>query len=388
MSRTKRLVSLILILLIIVLNLAVGAVGGILGIAAITNNSNLRNLLGLEGETVIPTSRTDKVILEESSAIITAAKKVSPSVVSIVTDRQVVDLFGNILGQQTGGGTGFIITNDGLILTNKHVVSEDTSYKVVLQDGTTYDAEVKSIDPFFDLAVVKINAKNLPVVELGNSDKLEIGQWVIAVGNALGEFQNTVTTGVISAKEREIEASSGSFGQTETLSGLIQTDAAINPGNSGGPLVNLAGQVVGINTAIASNNGGSIGIGFAIPIDSAKSAIESVRKSGRIVRPMLGVRYRPINKAFARRNQLPVEYGALIIQGSNTLELAVIPGSPADKAGIVENDILLEIGGEKITESNPLPKLISQYQVGDKVNLKYLHDGSEKIVEVTLAEVK
>lgn len=388
MSKTRKLASLILLIIIVVLNLVVGAVGGILGIVYLNENSSLRGLLGLGGLPTISTSRTDKVILEESSAVIEAAEKVSPSVVSIVTERQVVDFFGNVLGQETGGGTGFIITNDGLILTNKHVIEQEGSYKVILPDGTIYDAQIKSIDPFFDLAVVKIDAKDLPVVELGDSDKLAIGQWVIAVGNALAEFQNTVTVGVISAKEREVEAGTGSFGASEKLTGLLQTDAAINPGNSGGPLVNLAGQVVGINTAIASTSGGSIGIGFAIPINSAKSAIESVRKTGRIIRPMIGVRYRPIDKVFAKRNNLPVDYGALITRGSNQLDLAVIPGSPANKAGIVENDIILEINGEKITEKDPLPKLISQYQVGEKIKLKILHSGEEKTVEVTLEEIK
>lgn len=387
MSRSKKILSLALLLIIILLNLSVGAVGGVFGMILLNENSNLRQSLGLTGSTSIPTTRTERIILEESSSVIEASKKVSPSVVSIVTERQVVDFFGNVLGQEKGGGTGFIITNDGLILTNKHVVSEDTSYKVVLTDGTTYDAEVKSIDPFFDLAVVKIEAKDLPVVELGDSDKLEIGQWVIAVGNALAEFQNTVTVGVISAKERDLTAG-GTAGASEQLSGLLQTDAAINPGNSGGPLVNLAGQVVGINTAIASNTGGSIGLGFAIPISSAKSAIESVRKTGRIVRPMLGVRYRPIDKVFAKRNNLPVDHGVLITKGTNPLDLAVIPGSPADKAGIQENDIILEINGQGITEEESLPELISQYQVGQSVEVKLLKQGEEKIVSAILAEIK
>lgn len=388
MSKSKKIVSLILLAIIIVLNLAVGAVGGVLGVVAVSENSNLRQMLGFDANAVIPTTRTDKVILEESSAVINASKKVGPSVVSIVSSTQITNFFGQVIGEQTGGGTGFIITNDGLILTNKHVVQDGSKYKVVLQDGTQYDAEVKSLDPFLDLAVVKIEAKNLPVVDLGDSDKLSIGQWVIAVGNALGEFQNSVTVGVVSAKERSIEAASGNFGQTEKISGLLQTDAAINPGNSGGPLVNLSGQVVGINTAIASTSGGSIGIGFAIPINSAKSAIESVRKNGKIVRPMLGVRYLLINKDVAKANNLSVEYGALITRGNSMSDLAVIPGGPADKAGIIENDIILEVEGNKVTETNSLPKLVSQYQVGEKISVKILHKGEEKTIEVVLDEIK
>ena len=388
MSKSKKIASLILLVVIIVLNLAVGALGGVLGVVAVSENSSLREMLGFKSDAVIPTTRTDKVVLEESSAVIDASKKVGPSVVSIVSSTQITNFFGQVIGQQTGGGTGFIITNDGLILTNKHVVQDGGKYKVVLQDGTQYDAEVKSLDPFLDLAVVKIEAKNLPVVDLGDSNKLSIGQWVIAVGNALGEFQNSVTVGVVSAKERSIEAASGNFGQTEKISGLLQTDAAINPGNSGGPLVNLSGQVIGINTAIASTSGGSIGIGFAIPINSAKSAIESVRKNGKIVRPMLGVRYLPINKDVAKANSLSVEYGALITRGNSMSDLAVIPGGPADKAGIVENDIILQIEGDKVTETNSLPKLVSQYQVGEKISVKILHKGEEKTIEVTLDEIK
>jgi len=388
MSKSKKIASLILLVVIIVLNLAVGALGGVLGVVAVSENSSLREMLGFKSDAVIPTTRTDKVVLEESSAVIDASKKVGPSVVSIVSSTQITNFFGQVIGEETGGGTGFIITNDGLILTNKHVVQDGGKYKVVLQDGTQYDAEVKSLDPFLDLAVVKIEAKNLPVVDLGDSNKLSIGQWVIAVGNALGEFQNSVTVGVVSAKERSIEAASGNFGQTEKISGLLQTDAAINPGNSGGPLVNLSGQVIGINTAIASTSGGSIGIGFAIPINSAKSAIESVRKNGKIVRPMLGVRYLPINKDVAKANSLSVEYGALITRGNSMSDLAVIPGGPADKAGIVENDIILQIEGDKVTETNSLPKLVSQYQVGEKISVKILHKGEEKTIEVTLDEIK
>ena len=388
MSKSKKIASLILLVVIIVLNLAVGALGGVLGVVAVSENSSLREMLGFKSDAVIPTTRTDKVVLEESSAVIDASKKVGPSVVSIVSSTQITNFFGQVIGEETGGGTGFIITNDGLILTNKHVVQDGGKYKVVLQDGTQYDAEVKSLDPFLDLAVVKIEAKNLPVVDLGDSNKLSIGQWVIAVGNALGEFQNSVTVGVVSAKERSIEAASGNFGQTEKISGLLQTDAAINPGNSGGPLVNLSGQVIGINTAIASTSGGSIGIGFAIPINSAKSAIESVRKNGKIVRPMLGVRYLPINKDVAKANSLSVEYGALITRGNSMSDLAVIPGGPADKTGIVENDIILQIEGDKVTETNSLPKLVSQYQVGEKISVKILHKGEEKTIEVTLDEIK
>jgi serine protease Do len=225
-------------------------------------------------------------------------------------------------------------------------------------------------------------------VDIGDSDNLQVGQYVIAIGNALGEYSNSVTTGVISAKQRSIQAGSENSQSQESLSGLIQTDAAINPGNSGGPLVNLAGQVVGINTAIASTTGGSIGVGFAIPINSVKAAIDSVRKTGEIVRPYMGVRYQPVTNALQQLNNLPVNYGALIQRGSDPSEVAVISGSPADKAGLQENDIILEINGDRINENNSLSDLLSKYQVGDTVTLKVYHKGSNIEVKVTLGKLQ
>ncbi|PIR27512.1 hypothetical protein COV40_00470 [Candidatus Berkelbacteria bacterium CG11_big_fil_rev_8_21_14_0_20_42_15] len=323
--------------------------------------------------------------MEESSAIIDSVKKVSPAVVSVVSKSQVQNIFGDVYTQQ-GGGTGFIITSDGLILTNKHVVSDaNATYTVILADGKNYDAKVQSLDPLDDIAVVKIDARNLPVVELGDSDQLTVGQWVVAVGNALGKYQNTVTVGVISAKERKVEASDPSGGDTESLQGLLQTDAAVNPGNSGGPLVNLVGQVVGINTAVASN---AQGISFAIPINLAKKAIDSIKKTGKIIRPYLGIRYLPITPDLAKANNLKYDYGVLVIRGNGIGQVAVVSGSPADKAGIAENDIILGINGERIDENNSLSSLIQKYNVGDTVTLKIFHKDEEKDAKVTLQEIK
>jgi serine protease Do len=344
--------------LAILVVLMVGGAGGVVGFIGLINSDaswakETRSLLKLDDLAELRVPVKQDIRLEESSAVIDAAKKVSPAVVSVTANATVTDFFtGATSDQEVGGGTGFIITSDGLIVTNKHVISRQANYKVVLSDGRIFDATIKATDPLNDLAVIKIDAKDLPVVDLGSSDALQIGQYVIAVGNALGEFKNSVTLGVVSAKDRMLD-NVGTGSQTETLTDLIQTDAAINPGNSGGPLVNMAGQVVGINTAIASNSGGSIGLGFAISIDSVKSVIESVRKTGEIVRPYMGVRYVPVTKAIQQANSLSVDYGVLISRGTGSvLELAVIPGSPADKAGIIENDILLSMA-RRLTHQTP-----------------------------------
>lgn len=372
-----------LITAVVVLNLVVSIAGGITGYAILADSDSswartLRQKLNITEDSPLAIATRKNVRLEESSAFIEAAQKVSPAVVSVTASQQVSDFFGRVSTQEIGGGTGFILTADGLIVTNKHVVEQPASYKVVLNDGRIFDATVQAIDPYNDLAVIKIDAKDLPTVELGSSDALQTGQYVLAVGNALGEFQNSVSLGVVSAKDRQVTVGS------EQLSDLIQTDAAINPGNSGGPLVNSEGQVVGINTVIASASGGSIGVGFAIAIDSVKTVIDSVRKTGEIIRPYLGIRYVAVTKALQQLNNLTVDYGILVTRGSTPGELAVIPGSPADKAGLLENDIILEVNGERIDENNQLTKRMQKYQVGQEVTLKIQRKGAEQEVKVTL----
>lgn len=363
------------------LALIMGVAGGVGGVVLLSENSQWREKLGLE-DIAINTIKTEKLKLEESSAITDTVKKVSPAVVSISMSKNVTDIFGKSY-QSNGAGTGFIITNDGLIVTNKHVASDkNAKYTVFTHDGKDYDAEVIATDPFNDFAVLKIDATGLPVVDLGDSDDLVVGQWVVAIGNALGEFDNSVTVGVISAKDRQITASGG--GKAEKLEGLLQTDAAVNPGNSGGPLVNLKGQVIGINTAVANAEN----IGFAISINLVKKAIDSIKKTGEIKRPMLGIRYLPVTKEIAELNNLKVDYGALVIRGSNRGELAVISGSPAAKAGIKENDIILKINDEQITEKKSLARILGQYEVGDEISLTILRDDKEKTVKVTLTELE
>jgi len=348
--------------------------------------------------------------LDYERAVIDAVKKASPAVVSITISKYVPiveqcpynpfdnlpqdfqKFFGDGGGtfstpcdtgkkqlQEVGGGSGFIISPNGLILTNKHVVSDTkASYTVFTNDGKKYSATVLARDPSQDLAVVKIEAANLPTVELGDSGQLELGQTAIAIGNALGEYRNTVSTGVVSGLSRTVTAGGAGLGQ-ETIQGVIQTDAAINPGNSGGPLLNLRGQVIGINTAMAS---GAQSIGFAIPINRAKKDIESVKANGEIQMAFLGVRYIMVTPDMAKKEKLPVDYGALVRGGSDSP--AVQPKSPADKAGLKAEDIILEVDGKKIDTDNLLIDVISQKNVGQSVALKINRGGEEITVTATL----
>lgn len=356
----------------------------------------------------------------QEQKIIDAVKLVSPSVVSIVITKDVPILeqffanpFEEFFGQgspfqfqvpqfrqkgtekkEVGGGSGFIISADGFVVTNKHVVlDEDAAYTVFGNDGKSYPAKVLAKDPFQDLALLKIDqeqivdkggaflAKSFASVRLGDSDAIEIGQTVIAIGNALGEFKNTVSVGVISGLGRTITASGGA-NFVETIEDVIQTDAAINRGNSGGPLLNLAGEVIGINTATVLD---AQNIGFAIPINKVKRDIEQVREIGKIVYPFLGVSYAKITDALAKKENLPVTYGAWVRPGPNG-EAAVTPGSAADKAGMRDGDIILEFNGERVTPDNSLAKLIQKYNPKDTVVVKILREGVEKILQVTLGE--
>jgi serine protease Do len=262
-------------------------------------------------------------------------------------------------------------------------VIEDTEaeYTVFTNDGSSYQAGVVSLDPFNDLAFLRIEASGLREVKLGDSDSIHIGQTVIAIGNTLSEYHNTVTKGVVSGLGRTVIA--GEDRNSETLENVIQTDAAINPGNSGGPLLDLAGEVIGVNTAI-DREGESIG--FAIPINDAKTVIDSVKKYNRIIRPMLGVRYILNNETAAKTNHLSVTYGALLVGGNEENQPAIVPGSPADLAGLQEGDLILELNGQVIDQTNTLSREISKYMPGGAVELKILRGEEEKMFNITLVE--
>lgn len=327
----------------------------------------------------IPTYQK-QVLMQESSAIIDVANKVSPSVVSITSKTLARSYYGK-LQQQEGAGTGIIVTADGLILTNKHVVPEGTTtVSVILSDGKEYaDATVVSRDPLNDIAFVKIKATGLPAAKIGDSSRVVVGQQVVAIGNALGQFQNTVTNGIISGIGRPITASE-SGATSEDLQNLFQTNAAINPGNSGGPLVNLEGEVIGINTAVAGQ--GAQNIGFAIPINEAAPLIASVKSSGKINRPYIGVRYVLVTPEIASSNNLKVTNGAYIIGDSENA--AVIAGGPADKAGIREGDIITKIDGKTVDSAHSPQSLIAAKKVGDTVKLTVVRDGKTQTIDVVL----
>lgn len=373
----------VFIVLFLILSFVMGIVGGVGALLTLASSPTLKDKLGIDLKNLnISKTTNEKLVLEESSAIIDSTKKVSPAVVSIVTTQDVMNVFGQVM-QQEGAGTGFIFTNDGYILTNKHVGSDvNGKYTVLTADGKKYDGKVVAQDPSNDLAIIKIDAKGLPVVDFGDSNNLEIGQWVIAIGNALGQLQNTVTVGVISARERQLTAG-GEGDQTEKLENLLQTDAAINPGNSGGPLVNLKGQVIAINTAIA---GGAQGIGFAIPINTAKTAISSFQKSGKIVRPVMGVRYVPVDSDVKQAADLPIDYGAYI--SGNYQYSGIVAGGPADKAGLRDHDIITAINGQKIDSNNPLGTEIQKYNPGDTIEVTYLRDGKENKTKLKLSSTE
>src|SRR3989344_4445214 len=333
---------------------------------------------------------------DHDKIVIDSVKKVAPSVVSIVISKQmpkVKGLYGTPFmhpfayggpddGQtekvKIGGGSGFIVHPDGLVLTNKHVVFDpDSEYTVVTYDQKEYQGKVISRDPINDIAVVKINTTGLPAVQLGNSSKLEPGQTVIAIGNALGLFSNTVSKGIVSGLARKISASLGTEGQMEHLRGVIQTDVAINQGNSGGPLIDLGGEVVGINTAIIY---GAQNIGFSIPINWAKQDLEDIIKHGRIIKPFIGLQYVMLNKNVKKQYSLPTDYGALVVRDHTPGSVAIVPNSPAEKAGIKENDIILELNNEKFTDKTDFSDSLQKCKVGEEVELTVLR--KDKTIKV------
>jgi serine protease Do len=265
------------------------------------------------------------------------------------------------------------------------VVSDsEADYTVIIDPTKKYAAKVLAKDPLVDVAILKIEGKNFPYLECGDSDKVRLGETVLAIGNPLGEFEDTLSAGIISGLSRSITAQAGPALKTTSLRGLIQTDAAINPGNSGGPLVDMEGKAIGINTAIAA---GAQNIGFAIPINYATKVLEEIKQHGRLKRPFLGVRYVILNKEISQSNKLPVDYGAIIVR-ENLGEPAVLKGSPVEKAGLKEYDIILEINDEKITEKNALSDVLQKCKIGEELSCKILREGKEIRTKIKLEEKK
>lgn len=368
---------------------------------------NAKDTRGQDTSSVLPAS-----VSSEESLLVSLVDKSTPGVVSVVISKDVPKyrsffddpsfpsfFFGRPFGgnansnsdpgetekQTIGEGSGFFVSSDGTIVTNKHVVEDlQADYTVITSDKKEHVARVLARDPVQDIAILKIDGDGFPALDLGDSENLRVGQTAVAIGNSLGEFSNTVSRGIISGLQRSLVAGSG-MGASERLSGIIQTDAAINPGNSGGPLLNLSGKVIGINVAMAQ---GAQNIGFAIPVNSIKRALDEVKNTGKIAAPFLGVRSIAVTPEIQKANNLPFGYGALIVRGQNITDLAVVPGSPADKADIVENDIILEIDGTKLDTDAQLADVIASKHAGDTVTLKIWHKGDTRDVRVTLEERK
>ena len=311
--------------------------------------------------------------------------KVSKSVVSIVTSVRGTSYFGQSYSSQAAG-TGVIVSSDGYILTNKHVINSASSISVVLDDGTTYkDVEVAAVDPLNDIAFLKIkDVSDLTAATLGDSKTIQAGQQVVAIGNALGEYQNTVTSGVVSGTGRTLVATDTSGTMSEKLTDMIQTDAAINSGNSGGPLINAAGQVIGINTA---NSYAAENMGFAIPIGAVKGMLAQLVEKGEANRAYIGVYTTQITPDSAKTYNLPVTAGEyLYASGGNYT--AILKGSPAEKAGLKDKDIITAVNGIKIGSAGSLSTLIGEYKPGDTVQLTVIREGKEIAVNVTLEGYK
>ncbi|PID33368.1 hypothetical protein CR969_01090 [Candidatus Saccharibacteria bacterium] len=345
--------------------LLVGA--GMIGAWMVSSNMPARSE---RAEIDIKKDDGNSVITSEEADVSQIVKKVTPSVVSIIVGDSSNDDY------YQGAGTGVIISQDGYILTNKHVVHGGKKFSVLNGEGDRFnDVRLVGTDPSNDIAFLKINgAKDLKAAQLGDSGTVRVGQRVIAIGNSLGQYQNTVTSGIISGKGRPIEAYvDETETNVETLNDLLQTDAAINPGNSGGPLLNMSGQVIGINTALVFE---AQSMGFAIPINATKGLVRGVLKTGKINKPYMGVKYLEITPDIRAKYKLSIKDGALIRDGDK--KGSVVPGGPADRAGLRDGDIIIEVNGRKVGENGSLGSIVSEYVPGEKLEMVVLRGGSKK----------
>ena len=365
MGRNKRILAYTLLLVI-----------GVLMGGALLTHSSVEAFWADNNKNKIQEGK--KVVISKEEAVKRVVKNVGPAVVSIVTTDVIKtddSRFLPLPKERKGLGSGFIFDKSGYILTNNHVIRNADDIKVLLSDGRRVEGKLIGRDPKNDLAVIKINATNLPVAPLGNSDKLVVGQLAIAIGSPFDiEFRNTVTTGVVSALNRTIRIGNNAG----FLEGLIQTDASINPGNSGGPLLDSQGQVIGINTAIIND---AQGIGFSIPINKAKSIAQDLIKYGKVKRPWLGIYGVNLNKEVINYYNLPVNNGIIIAR--------VIMDSPADKAGLNSNDVIVEANHQKIKDMSQLKRIIKEIGINNKVELLVMkaNSGELKPITVTLKEL-
>lgn len=381
---TEKTKSLSVVFLLLV-SLSFGFLGGWLGSNAREDDATQNSL----------STANQQSVKNESQLISDIAKVVGPSVVSVdvTSAAQQTDFFGRSRSiERQSAGTGIILSEDGYIVTNRHVIdAATTDVSVTLSDGTELDdvevvGRTASSDTL-DIAFLKVKdtkGKKLTAAKLGDSSKVQVGDKVIAIGNALGQFQNTVTSGIISGYGRNLEASDANGSESESLQNLFQTDTAINEGNSGGPLVDISGEVIGINTAIAA--GSAENIGFAIPINDVQGLIKSVLRSGKLERPYLGVRYVTLTDQYAYEYNLDIKRGAYLAPSEGAS--AIITGSPAEKAGLKEKDIITKVDGTAIDERNSLVSLVSRKAVGEQVELTVVRDGKEQTIKVTLEAFK
>jgi S1-C subfamily serine protease len=363
-----------LLIFVVILCFGSGALGSVFYNQLNTSNAKSTTM----------TQDGNKLITKDEEDISSVAAKVSPSVVSILSKSQTTSSR-YYINEQESAGTGIIISKDGYILTNNHVVDGASTVSVIDSSGTTYDnVKVLGRDPLNDVAFLKIsNVSDLTPAELGDSKSVRIGQKVIAIGNALGQYQNSVTSGIISGTGRSVVASSdGSSEGAESLADLIQTDAAINAGNSGGPLVNMAGQVIGMNTAMASD---ANSVGFVIPISATKGVISGVLETGKVSRAYLGVLYVTITPDVAKSYGLTVNKGAYIYsEGGN----AISPNGPAAAAGLHEKDIITKVNDVEVGSMGSVSTLVGEYKPGDTIELTILRDGKTQTIKVTVAAYK
>lgn len=372
MQQKKKKRALVILAVIAGVWLVVGAgvLGAWLSSQATQKNNSLTS--GVDG---------NQVVTEDEADLANIVKKVGPTVVSVVTTQ--TSGSGSFQTTSEGAGTGIIVSADGYILTNRHVVQDARTLEIINSEGERYsDVTLVGSDPLNDIAILKIKgAKDLPAAELGDSGTVRVGQRVIAIGNSLGQYQNTVTSGIISGLGRPVTAATDELGMNvESLTDLLQTDAAINPGNSGGPLINMAGQVIGINTAIVSD---AQSVGFAIPINAARGIIRGVLANGTIQKAYLGVQFVAITPDIRAELNLSERNGALVKSGTSG-QAAVISGGPADKAGIREGDIITKVDDRVIGEQGGLGSLIAEFLPGEKVTLTIIRDGKTQEVSVTL----
>ncbi len=371
-------------LAIIFISLSAGFAGGFIGANSKQQTNTTQNASVEQGR---------QAVEEQSNLISSLAKAVGPSVVSInVTSQGVQDsFFGQRSVEQQSAGTGFIISDSGYVLTNRHVVPEGASkVSLIMSDGTVLDdvsvVGTTSESDSLDIGFLKINdtkGKKLTVVKLGDSSKAQVGDTVIAIGNALGQFQNTVTSGILSGYGRSVQASDGQGTNAESLQNMFQTDAAINQGNSGGPLVNANGEVIGINTAVAGD--GAQNIGFAIPINDAKGLINGMLKTGKLERPYLGVRYVQLSPSVASQLKIQNEQGAYI-NGSNGSS-GVVAGGPADNGGLQDKDVIIKINDQTVDENNTLSSVIGRFTVGEEVTVTFVRNGKQQTTKIKLGEL-